>query len=195
MKKLPRVSPLMVSSLLLACDDPGREPLAPDSRDPLAASPAAAVGGAISSRGEKASGHADVFATSVQNVRHETYSFTAIPAGAAPLAKGQVEAHFLSFTGEEITVHAEVTCLSVVGNQAWVGGRVRRWVLDQTEVPEGAGRPMIFRVQDLGEGRVAIDRASLLFFGMPNVLAYCNTRPAFPILFESRDGGIQVNPE
>jgi hypothetical protein len=150
----------------------------------------------LSGSGGKASGYADVHGTPVQNVKDETYSFTAVWTDAPPLAKGQVEVHLLRFTGQEVSVHAEVTCLSIVGNDAWVGSRVRRYVLDRQEIPERAGWPMIFRVRDLGEGEGAIDLASLVFFfpGGDGDLGYCNTIPDFPILRESSAGNIQVKP-
>jgi hypothetical protein len=140
----------------------------------------------------RASGHADIHGTEVQNIKDEKYSFTAKPEGALPSAKGEVEVHFLRFTGEEATVHAEITCVSVVGNQAWVGARVVRFILGGEEVP--GDLRMIFRVQDLGEANDVNDLASLVFFGFPpgGDLTYCNTRPSFPILFPSTNGNIQV---
>jgi len=149
---------------------------------------------ALSASGGEASGHADVHGTEVQNVKDETYSFTAVPTGAAPLAAGQVEVHLLRFTGEEVFVHAEVTCLSIVGNDAWIGSRISRFVQNRQEVPERTGRPMIFRARDVGEGEGAVDLASLVFFLAPggDELAHCNTRPDFPILRESVTGNIQV---
>lgn len=143
-----------------------------------------------------ASGRADIHGTAVQNIRDETYSFTAIPTGTSHLATGQVEAHFVNFQGQQFVVHSNVTCVSVVGNQAWVGTRITRFVIDGEDVAQRIGAPMIFRVQDMGEGHDHSDLASLVFFGIPRdggELAYCNERPAFPILFESGKGNIQVN--
>ena len=198
--------------VILACDGLSRGPVAPGDGPPAASSVPAfetlpfdgavdesialADGSALLATGGRAGGHADLHGTPVQNVRDQTYSFTAVSAGAPPLAKGQVEVHLLRFTGEELTVHAQVTCVSVVADQAWVGSQVTRLVVDGQDVPEFVGRPMIFRVRDLGEGNGATDLASLVFFGVPagGDLAHCNARPDFPILRESTSGNIQVKP-
>jgi hypothetical protein len=122
----------------------------------------------------------------------KTYSFTAVSDGAFPLAKGQVQADWL-FDGQRFTAHATVTCVSVVDNQAWVGSRVKRFVIEGQEQPQNVGIPIVFRVNDMGEGRGVRDLATFLFFGVPNELAYCNTRPLVPpIIRESRNGNIQV---
>jgi hypothetical protein len=185
-----------VCVMALACDERAREPVVPNAVS-SAVSPAAAIAELSSIGGAKASGHADIHATLVQNVRDETYSFTALSTGTFPLAKGQVQVHFLQFTGEKFTVHAEVTCLSIVGNEAWVGSLVTRYVIDGQEQPERVGGPMIFRVQDTGEGHGATDLASLVFFGAApgGDLAHCNTQPPFPIMRESTNGTIQVKPD
>jgi hypothetical protein len=190
-----RSVPLVLFAALTACDRPARELMAPD-RAPSAVSPAAVTAKMGSVAGAKAGGHADIHGTPVQNVRDQTYSFTAVSDGAPPLAKGQFESHTLRFTGEEISVHADVTCLSIVGNQAWVGARVRRWVTNGQEQPAFAGIPMIFRVVDIGEGGGTTDLASLTFFppAPGTALAHCSGRPAFPILRESTNGNIQVRP-
>jgi hypothetical protein len=204
----------VVCAVIAACDGPARWPVVPDpawSADAPASALAelGSIGGDVDepagasadvstllATGGRASGRADIQGTPVQNVRDQTYSFGALSTSAFPLAKGQVEVHFVRFTGEEITVHAEVTCLSVLGNQAWVGSRVRRFVLGGEELPGQVGRPMIFRVQDMGEGHGTIDLASLVFFPPPGGdLAHCTTRPAFPILRPSANGNIQVKPE
>jgi hypothetical protein len=174
-----------VCAVALACD--GRAP------GPVAPAAASAVSLTRAGAGPaRARGHVDIHGTEVQNVRDQTYSFTAVSTDAPPLAKGQVEVHTLRFTGEELVVHAEVTCLSVVGDQAWIGSRVTRFVVDGQEMPARVGGPMIFRVRDVGENHDAVDLASLVFFGVPSELTYCNTRPAFPILFPSTIGNIQV---
>ena len=174
---------------VLACTEPAGAPL------PLLADVEGTPGQLLGSGG-KASGRADVHGTPVQNVLDETYSFTAVSTDAAPLANGQVEVHLLRFTGEEVVVHAEVTCVSIVGNEAWVGSRISRFTRNQQEVPERVGLPMIFRVRDLGEAEGTIDLASLVFFPPTEDgdLEHCNARPDFPILRESSAGNIQVKP-
>jgi hypothetical protein len=144
----------------------------------------------------RAGGRADVNGTPVQNILHETYSFTALAIEPRSHTNGQVQVDFAQFTGERFKVHARVTCVSTVGNAAWIGSEVTRFVVDGVEQPERIGGPMIFRVQDMGEGQNAADSASLVFFGVPagGDLTYCSTRPAFPLLFQSMKGNIQVKP-
>jgi hypothetical protein len=186
-----RTTPFLLFASLAACDRPAREFVAPD-RAPSAVSPAAVR----SIAGAKAGGDVEIHGATVQNVRDMTYSFTAVSDGASPLANGQVEVHFLRFTGEEVIVHADVTCLSIADNQAWVGSLVRRLVINGREEPAFAGRALIFRVVDTGEAGGVTDLASLVFFNVPpgGDLAHCSSRPAFPILFESTHGNIQVRP-
>jgi hypothetical protein len=168
---------------LASAGDSGSEPLEFDAN----AAPKAAAGGS-------ANGHAEVQGTPVQGIQDERYSFIALPDGNAPLAKGQVQVHFLTFAGMELRVHAEVTCVSVEGNQAWVGTRVTSFVRDGEEIP--GERRMIFRVQDTGDDAGSTDLASLVFFGAAGLdLTHCNTRQAFPILRASTTGNIQVKPE
>ncbi len=143
-------------------------------------------------RGGRASGHAEVQGNTVNNVREERYSFTAIPDGEAPRAKGEVEAHLFLFTGEEVVVHAAVTCVSVVGNTAWVGSRVTREVYNGEKVDFDL--PMVFQVRDNGEGAATVDDASLVFFGTDD-LTYCDTRPSTPRVRPTTTGNVQVKPE
>jgi hypothetical protein len=144
--------------------------------------------------GGRASGHADIFATPRQNVVEQAYSFTAVSDGAFPAAKGQFEGHGLRFSGETVDVHADVTCVAIVGNQAWVGARITRATVDHVDVPNAAGTPLTFRVQDNGEG-ANIDAASLWFVASASDIGFCNTRPIANGLRTSVDGNLQVRPQ
>ena len=184
---------VLLSLCMSACDQP---PSAP-ATDGLPFSASDETSGLLVT-GSQASGHVAVQGTPVQNVRDQRYSFTATSTGAFPLAKGQVEVHSVRFSGEEVTVHADVTCLSIGGNEAWVGSQTTRYVSDGEEVPERTGVSMVFRVVDLGERENAAELASLvLFFLDPAAqdLAHCLTQPDFPILRESTTGNIQVKAE
>ena len=169
----------------LACGGPAFEPVAPSLVETSV----------LLTTGWQASGHPVVHGTPVQNVLDQRYSFTAISTDESPTAKGQVEVHYVRFTGQELTVHADVTCLSVVGQQAWVGTEITRLVVDGAVVPDKVGAPMIFRVVDVGEGEDATDLATLVYFPPAGGdVVHCTTRPDFPILREST-GNIQVKPE
>ena len=203
MKWLSHASPLLLTSLLLACEDGRPDPLAPSAIRAGKATVLEVTGG-------MASGHADVSGVPIGSISRfdETISFTARSTGDFPLATGRVEFHGFSIpglenpSGDKWTVHAEVTCLAIVGNQAWVGARMIRWVYNGEEWLWRRGGPMIFRVVDAGEGADATDQASLAYFPVPSIpgpvaddMSFCNTRPNFPILRTELRGNIQVKPE
>jgi hypothetical protein len=179
-----------VSALVLACDGSARDPVAPRNVVSTLTAPTS-----IGASGASASGYAEIHGTTVQGIKDEIYSFTALSTGSGFAAMGQVAVHFLTFTNSEVTVHAEVTCVSVAGNQAWVGSRVTRFMRDGEAVPARVGQSMVFTVMDVGEDESATDLASLVFFGSDGDLAFCNTRPAVPLLRQSTNGGIQVRSE
>ena len=93
-----------------------------------------------------------------ESIRHLQFS-------AIAKADGSVSGQYnLTFEGSgNNRVHAEVTCLRVVGNQAWIGG-----VIKSSNIPARVGREGGFLVEDNGEGRgAAPDRVSLMFVNLP----------------------------
>jgi hypothetical protein len=66
-----------------------------------------------------------------------------------------------------------VTCLEVVGNEAWIGG-----VITHSSLPGREGTARVFRVVDRGDGSPP-DQASLLIVGDATVT--CHTRPLIPV--------------
>jgi hypothetical protein len=186
-----------LSLSMLACDQPVTAP-AVEGAPQLARDAGSNGTSGVLVTGGGASGHVAVQGTPVQNVRDQSYSFTAISEGAFPSAKGQVQVHFVRFSGEEVTVHADVTCLSILGNQAWVGSQTTRYVSNGEAVPERTGIPMVFRVVDLGERENATELASLVLFYLAPTgqdLTHCTTQQDFPILRVSTTGNIQVKPQ
>lgn len=173
-------------AVAIACDRPASEPVAPTA--------ASVVSLATANAGQaRASGHADLQGfTFAGDFLESRYSFTAISDGAFPLATGEVQAEYL-LRGQRFKVHATVTCVSVVGNDAWVGSRVKRFHIDGDEQPQNVGIPMVFRVTDMGEGHDVRDLATFVFLAVPDELAYCISRPPVPpIIRENRNGNIQV---
>lgn len=75
------------------------------------------------------------------------FSFSAIQDGDGT-THGQVEAFA---TGTGLRIQVDVTCLNVVGNIATIGGKVK----NSTFLREG--QPLVFTVQDNGEGNNAVD--------------------------------------
>lgn len=144
----------------------------------------------------RASGHAFIHGTPVQGVKDEVYSFSAVSAGTFPAATGELELHVVTFANLRVNVHASITCLSVVGNLAWVAGRVTREMFDGEEVPAMVGKVVVFRVQDMGEGHQTNDRATLAIFGVTDDMTYCQNMPTMPrLLRESVNGNIQVSAQ
>ena len=84
------------------------------------------------------------------------------------------------------TIHAEVNCLAVVGNDAWIGGTVTR---SSNPAVVGVGLNILFRVQDNGEGDAAPrDMSSQLVWG---AVPSCNTTPPLGLI-EWTNGNVQV---
>jgi hypothetical protein len=86
--------------------------------------------------------------------------------------------------------HGRITCMTVFGNAAWLGGVVER---DDSGVSTGAEAR--FRVVDLAQmPGSSQDLMSLLsFLFVPGAAqAYCNTAPSFPALLPAEKGEITV---
>ncbi len=114
----------------------------------------------------------------------ETYAFTA-SVDADGDAKGQVQIHF---SDPLVSLHADVTCLSVSGSDAWIGIVVTK-TDDPGVMPVGAERWV--RVQDNGEGASAApDRMG--FFLPAGGAARCNERRPVGTPFAWLHGNIQV---
>jgi len=87
--------------------------------------------------------------------------------------------------------HGEVTCLSIDGNQAWIGGVT---TIATSGTPEVGGETG-FRVVDNGQGRNSIpDQISLQFVnGGPGFAqSYCGDKPLSPDLADVEGGNIQI---
>jgi hypothetical protein len=112
---------------------------------------------------------------------------------AARLADGTVRGWWrydLWQAGQETTFSGPVTCLSVSGNRAWVGGPITA-SSDPTQVGMGAW----WQVADNGTGRhpVIPDRTTFAGIGtMAQTIAYCNDQPAPHFIFDVQLGGVSV---
>ncbi|HEY6275834.1 MAG TPA: hypothetical protein VIX86_05840 [Streptosporangiaceae bacterium] len=92
--------------------------------------------------------------------------------------------------GQETTFSGPVTCMSVSGNRAWVGGPITQ-SSDPTQVGMGAW----WQVADNGTGRhpVIPDRTTFVGIGtMSQTIAYCNDEPAPHFIFDVQLGGLSV---
>jgi hypothetical protein len=84
--------------------------------------------------------------------------------------------------------HGNITCVTVVGNQAWLGGTTER-------IGGGTGGEVGWRIVDNGSGATApADQISLAFVGRePGFAAdYCATAPLEPGLFDVEAGNLQI---
>ena len=196
---------LALCAVLAACDNQGRSPeiTAPDGPAPefsesvadgstpydwaeLALTADAPIDAAQAATGGRASGHSEL-STPTGNRAAEQHSFIALSTNPAPAAKGQVQMHTVFTFGSEATVHIEVDCLVIVGNQAWFSGPAKKYVIDGVAQPPGLY--LAFRVQDNGEGaNDPPDAASPGFSGPPMA---CQLMPAFPLV-PNANGNIQV---
>lgn len=113
-----------------------------------------------------------------------TFAFTAVRHG-----DGTVSGEYQLINRAASTkIHADITCLSIVGNRAWIGVVAT----PSSDVPGETA----FRVEDNGEGSNApADGLSLAFVGGgPGFAAfYCAARPAAPDLNPIEGGNIQVH--
>lgn len=92
--------------------------------------------------------------------------------------------------GQETTFSGPVTCMSVSGNRAWIGGPITE-SSDPTQVGMGAW----WQVADNGTGRhpVIPDRTTFVGIGtMAQTLAYCANEPAPHFIFDVQLGGLRV---
>ena len=104
-------------------------------------------------------------------------------------AEGNATGSFQLYAREsDARVHGIVTCATVFGSTAWIGGRI-------TTAGPYEGRDAIFRVADLGAGtKGEEDRLSLLQPRDPGeAQVFCNTAPNFPDLAFGAQGNITVS--
>ena len=92
--------------------------------------------------------------------------------------------------GQETTFSGPVTCLSVSGNRAWVGGPITA-SSDPTQVGMGAW----WQIADNGTGRHPVIPDQTTFAGigtMAQTIAYCKDQPAPHFIFDVQLGGVSV---
>jgi hypothetical protein len=93
--------------------------------------------------------------------------------------------------GQVTTYSGTVTCLSVSGSHAWVGGTITK-SSDPTAVGTGAW----WQVADNGAGRHPVTPDQTTFVGMGTLaetLAYCANQPAPHFIFDVQLGGVRVH--
>jgi len=91
--------------------------------------------------------------------------------------------------GTPIDVHGPVTCLTVIGNEAWIGG-----VVEASSDPSIVGLGSWWHVTDNGEGAgSAPDITTFLGVGtLEQTSAFCDMHPPYKHPFAIDGGNIQV---
>jgi hypothetical protein len=103
-------------------------------------------------------------------------------------ADGSVSGQYTDQFGQQDGgFHAEVNCLSVLGNNAWVSGIIKSGTSGGVDL---AGLPVITRVADVGTS--ANDPPDLVSFSFIGVAIPCTARPNLP-LFPMTDGQVKVD--
>ena len=111
---------------------------------------------------------------------HDTHAFAARIDGSGNVF-GEAEFQLRSLG---LTMHVDVACLSVVGNNAWLSGTITT-SSDRTRV----GQQVLFRVEDNGEGEGATDRTSRIAIGL--TVPPCTTTPPLGLV-PWTNGNVQV---
>lgn len=113
---------------------------------------------------------------------------------AVKRADGTVRGHWrydLWQAGQETTYSGPVTCLTVTGNRAWIGGPITA-SSDPTQIGMGAW----WQVADNGAGRHPVVPDQTTFAGMGTLAqtqAYCDDAPAPHFIFDVQLGGVRVS--
>ena len=121
-----------------------------------------------STTGGRASGHAEISRVVGTTPIAEKYSFIALstePSASQPFAaKGEIDAITTATLPTRVSnrsLHADITCLRIVGNTAVASGPLERFVVDGQPVSFQPGLQLVFRVEDNGEGGGGtVDQAS-----------------------------------
>jgi hypothetical protein len=159
---------------------------------PEAGPPAFQAGGVTAS--VTGSGHHTRIVAGVEDLT--TFSFTAIRS-ADGTTSGQYQ---YNFRAAGFSVHGPVTCLSIRGNEAWIGGTVGRITSPDPEDQSLVGVDMWWRLQDNGEGAGdAPDLTTGVGFAFPGSTitaeSWCRDQPALLLLRDVESGNIQVRAE
>jgi hypothetical protein len=131
------------------------------------------------------------------NGERVTFSYNAIRHG-----DGSVSGHYqINLRSLDASFKGPVTCMSVVGNHAWIGGIAEKVRSGNPNLAALEGNDMWFQVQDNGEGsNDPPDQTTSIGVtpvgGPPGqAQAYCQAMPA-PITFRPiEQGNIQVRDE
>ncbi len=103
--------------------------------------------------------------------------------------RGRWSYHYFE-AGQETTFSGPVTCLTVSGNRAWIGGPVTA-----SSDPAQVGMGAWWQVADNGTGRHPVVPDQTTFAGIGTLAqtqAYCDGAPAPHFIFDVQLGGVRV---
>ena len=108
---------------------------------------------------------------------------------------GQWQYHFRA---AGFSMHGNVSCLTIAGNQAWVGGAITKVLSPDPADQELVGVEMWWRSQDNGEGANASpDATTGLGFAFPGVPitaeSWCRDQPQSLVVREVIAGNIRIS--
>jgi hypothetical protein len=123
-----------------------------------------------------------------------TFAFNAIRR-VDGTATGQWQYHFRA---AGFSMHGDVTCLTISGNEAWVGGTVLEVTSPDPAIQALLGVDMWWRSRDNGEGPSAPpDSTTGLGFKFPTTTitaeSWCRDQPPLLILREVANGDLRIN--
>jgi hypothetical protein len=122
-------------------------------------------------------------------VQQDPLAYTAVEFSDGTV-RGRWSYHYYE-AGAETTFSGPVSCLTVHGNRAWIGGPITN-SSDPSQIGSGAW----WQIADNGTGRhpVTPDRTTFAGIGtLPQTQAYCDTAPEPRFIFDVQQGGVQVS--
>ena len=136
--------------------------------------------------------------SAVFNDQLRVFSFTAVEYDDGTFS-GQFQLEIMESavgsTNPAITrwLQAEVTCVTVIGNEAWIGGVIRN-----SSIPFNVGKETRFRVEDNGQGANSPPDRMTTTTGIPQPVgsghaqAWCTNTPQARVLNPVARGNLQV---
>ena len=126
----------------------------------------------------------------LQTLELQNFGFNAQSTGSDGAADGWFEYRDVE-DGTPFTANGPVTCLTVIGQDAWIGAVIR-----SSNDPTVVGLGAWWHVTDNGEGSGApADVTTFLGIGsLAQTQAFCDNHPAYRFPFAIEGGNIQVHP-
>jgi hypothetical protein len=165
----PARAAVIVTFLFVVAGCSDSAPTAPSSRSPVAPSASSSAETEQTRSARLATGYIEINTGAAK----ERYSFIAVSSTGSPSTKGGVAWHATTPDGSALDIIAELDCLAITDNQAWMSGPVKKFTFNGQ--PQPATQHVRFRVIDNGQGKKSLpDAGSGMFFSDP---LGCQARP------------------